>query len=123
MRSLSGCGQRRPTPRRSVAATPEPAPGPMPPTTRTRSRSSQTVHRLPVESRRAATTVADLFAVIARTIDEHADELGRIDVVAGDGDHGIGMQRGSTAAAAAAQARTRRAPVPSQPGRPTPGPT
>jgi dihydroxyacetone kinase len=37
------------------------------------------------------------------TIDEHADELGRIDAVAGDGDHGIGMQRGSTAADAAAR--------------------
>jgi hypothetical protein len=31
-------------------------------------------------------------------------ELGRIDAVVGDGDHGIGMERGATAAAAAARA-------------------
>ena len=36
-------------------------------------------------------------------IDDHADELGRIDSVAGDGDHGIGMQRGARAAATAAR--------------------
>ena len=39
---------------------------------------------------------------VCTVIDEHADELGRIDAIAGDGDHGIGMQRGSTAALAAA---------------------
>ena len=43
--------------------------------------------------------VAALFAVTHRTIDANVDELGRIDAVAGDGDHGIGMQRGATAAA------------------------
>jgi dihydroxyacetone kinase len=35
-------------------------------------------------------------------VDENVEELGRIDAVAGDGDHGIGMQRGSRAASAAA---------------------
>ncbi|MFL0566838.1 dihydroxyacetone kinase family protein [Microbacterium sp. 179-I 1D1 NHS] len=50
----------------------------------------------------AATVVAALDTV-ARTIDEHVDELGRIDAVAGDGDHGIGMQRGSRAAVRAAR--------------------
>jgi dihydroxyacetone kinase len=35
-------------------------------------------------------------------IDEHAEELGRLDSIAGDGDHGIGMQRGVRAAAEAA---------------------
>ncbi len=35
-------------------------------------------------------------------IDREADELGRLDSIAGDGDHGIGMQRGSTAADEAA---------------------
>lgn len=39
---------------------------------------------------------------IADTVDEHVDELGHMDAVAGDGDHGIGMQRGSHAALAAA---------------------
>ncbi len=36
------------------------------------------------------------------TVEDNKDYLGQIDAVAGDGDHGIGMSRGSTAAAAAA---------------------
>jgi dihydroxyacetone kinase len=54
-------------------------------------------------SQRSAAIVADAITAVRATIDEHADELGRIDAVAGDGDHGIGMQRGSTAADRAAQ--------------------
>ena len=54
------------------------------------------------ESQVAAATARDAIDAIAAVIDENADELGRIDAVAGDGDHGIGMQRGSHAAAAAA---------------------
>ncbi|MGY0058945.1 dihydroxyacetone kinase family protein [Streptomyces sp. LZ34] len=50
------------------------------------------------ESRAAARTVLDALAAVLRTVDEHADELGRIDAVAGDGDHGIGMRRGAEAA-------------------------
>jgi D-erythrulose 4-kinase len=46
--------------------------------------------------------VVELLEAVRACVDEHADELGRIDSVAGDGDHGIGMQRGSKAAAAAA---------------------
>ena len=53
-------------------------------------------------SRADAAIVAALLDQIADVIDEHADELGRIDAVAGDGDHGIGMQRGAYAARAAA---------------------
>ena len=55
------------------------------------------------ESRAGSARVVEIFGTIAQTIDDHADELGRIDSVAGDGDHGIGMQRGATAAAAAAR--------------------
>ncbi|MCS5512442.1 dihydroxyacetone kinase family protein [Curtobacterium flaccumfaciens pv. betae] len=55
------------------------------------------------ESQASAARVASAITAIRATIDEHADELGRIDAVAGDGDHGIGMQRGSTAADRAAQ--------------------
>ncbi|WIB34141.1 dihydroxyacetone kinase family protein [Curtobacterium sp. MCSS17_005] len=55
------------------------------------------------ESQASAARVASAIAAIRATIDDHADELGRIDAVAGDGDHGIGMQRGSTAADRAAQ--------------------
>jgi dihydroxyacetone kinase len=55
------------------------------------------------ESRNAATFIADLLARMAEAIDAQADELGRMDSVAGDGDHGIGMQRGSRAGARAAR--------------------
>ena len=55
------------------------------------------------ESRQAATFIADLLARMAEAIDTQADELGRMDSVAGDGDHGIGMQRGSRAGARAAR--------------------
>ncbi|WP_144792672.1 dihydroxyacetone kinase family protein [Microbacterium paludicola] len=53
-------------------------------------------------SRNAATTIDRAMTAIAAMLDAQADELGRIDRIAGDGDHGIGMQRGSKAAAAAA---------------------
>lgn len=54
------------------------------------------------ESRAAATSVTDALRALKEIVDAHADELGRIDAVAGDGDHGIGMQRGATAALEAA---------------------
>ncbi|MGW4233253.1 dihydroxyacetone kinase family protein [Streptomyces sp. NPDC004980] len=54
------------------------------------------------ESREAARTVVAALRVLKDTVDLHAEELGRIDAVAGDGDHGIGMRRGSTGAYAEA---------------------
>lgn len=54
------------------------------------------------DSRRAAAVVLAALDAVAATVDTHVEELGRIDAVAGDGDHGIGMQRGSTAARRAA---------------------
>ncbi|GAB6903080.1 dihydroxyacetone kinase family protein [Kineosporia succinea] len=53
------------------------------------------------ESREAAAVLVDLLNAVENTIDTNVDELGRIDAIAGDGDHGIGMQRGIRAAAAA----------------------
>jgi dihydroxyacetone kinase len=53
-------------------------------------------------SRQSAARAAEIFAAIRDTIDRHVDSLGQIDAIAGDGDHGIGMQRGATAAADAA---------------------
>ncbi|MEU5139780.1 dihydroxyacetone kinase family protein [Streptomyces sp. NPDC021139] len=53
-------------------------------------------------SREAAATVLAALEAVARVVDTYADELGRIDAVAGDGDHGIGMRRGSGAAHRAA---------------------
>jgi len=54
-------------------------------------------------SQQAAQLVLAALVATQETVDEHADELGRIDAVAGDGDHGIGMQRGVHAAVAAAR--------------------
>jgi dihydroxyacetone kinase len=55
-------------------------------------------------SRRAAAMAVTALEAVAATVDEHADELGRLDAVAGDGDHGIGMQRGARAAVSTARA-------------------
>ncbi|GAB5080531.1 dihydroxyacetone kinase subunit DhaL [Arthrobacter sp. AD-310] len=46
---------------------------------------------------------AAVLAQVQDAVVEHEEELGRLDAVAGDGDHGIGMRRGVDAAAAAAQ--------------------
>ena len=54
------------------------------------------------ESQEVAARVAAALAAARRVVDEHVDELGEMDAVAGDGDHGIGMQRGAHAADAAA---------------------
>ncbi|ROS77813.1 homodimeric dihydroxyacetone kinase [Curtobacterium sp. PhB130] len=54
------------------------------------------------DSRSFAARIATALTAVRQVLDEHADELGHIDAVAGDGDHGIGMQRGSAAADAAA---------------------
>ncbi len=54
------------------------------------------------ESRAAAVRVLSALGAARDVIDANVDELGRIDAVAGDGDHGIGMERGVHAAAAAA---------------------
>jgi dihydroxyacetone kinase len=55
------------------------------------------------ESQAAAVTALAAVEAILAVIEENVDELGRIDAVAGDGDHGVGMQRGTRAAAAAAR--------------------
>ncbi|GAA1724732.1 dihydroxyacetone kinase family protein [Microbacterium paludicola] len=54
------------------------------------------------ESRALGRAIADGLDTVAGALDEAADDLGRMDQVAGDGDHGIGMQRGSRAARDAA---------------------
>ncbi|MET4098014.1 dihydroxyacetone kinase [Agrococcus sp. UYP10] len=59
------------------------------------------------ESRDAAHLIAASLAAVADAIDEAAEELGHMDSVAGDGDHGIGMQRGSRAGSDAATAALR----------------
>jgi D-erythrulose 4-kinase len=54
------------------------------------------------ESQETARAVVTALEAAAAVIDREADELGRIDSIAGDGDHGIGMQRGIRAAVVAA---------------------
>ncbi|GAB3618294.1 dihydroxyacetone kinase family protein [Okibacterium endophyticum] len=55
------------------------------------------------ESRQLAARVVDALQLMSATMAEHAPELGRVDGIAGDGDHGIGMERGTSAALAAAR--------------------
>ncbi|MGI3785912.1 MAG: DAK2 domain-containing protein, partial [Janthinobacterium lividum] len=52
---------------------------------------------------RAARAVSKVLDALAAALAEAEPELGRIDAVAGDGDHGRGMAKGSAAASAAAQ--------------------
>lgn len=49
-------------------------------------------------SRRAATVAARLLRAAREDIAAAADDLGRLDAVAGDGDHGVGMRNGLDAA-------------------------
>ncbi len=58
-------------------------------------------------SRDSAPCVLAALQAIKSIIDDNAEELGRLDSIAGDGDHGIGMQRGATAALAAAEGAVR----------------
>ncbi|MQA61822.1 MAG: DAK2 domain-containing protein [Actinophytocola sp.] len=55
------------------------------------------------ESERAADVARQALATMSAVVARHADELARIDAVAGDGDHGSGMVRGLRAAHAAAE--------------------
>jgi dihydroxyacetone kinase len=50
-----------------------------------------------------AATAAAVLAAVEETIVTNADDLGKLDAIAGDGDHGIGMTRGVRAASAAAK--------------------
>src|SRR6478735_2986615 len=55
------------------------------------------------ESQRAAVTARAALTAMLETVLAAEDELGRIDAVAGDGDHGVGMVRGLRAATAVAE--------------------
>ena len=55
------------------------------------------------ESQRAAETARAALQAMLDVLTEHKDELGRLDAVAGDGDHGVGMVRGMQAATRAAE--------------------
>lgn len=53
-------------------------------------------------SRKSATCIAQLLDTLATDLKNAEDRLGQIDALAGDGDHGQGMTRGSQAASKAA---------------------
>ena len=53
-------------------------------------------------SRDSARRVGDLLGAVLGALTEHEQQLGDLDAVAGDGDHGRGMVRGATAALEAA---------------------
>lgn len=55
-------------------------------------------------SQQVATKIAAALAAIAEAMAADEEELGRIDAVAGDGDHGRGMVKGSQAASKVARA-------------------
>lgn len=65
--------------------------------------AADTIPEGSAESRQAVPTVVDAVDAIAAVVDANVDELGRLDAIAGDGDHGIGMQRGAHAALEAAR--------------------
>jgi dihydroxyacetone kinase len=54
-------------------------------------------------SRENGKCIADLIGEVAKALRGAEETLGRIDALAGDGDHGMGMTRGSAAAAEAAE--------------------
>jgi dihydroxyacetone kinase len=54
------------------------------------------------ESRAGAARVLAALGAAKSVVDANVEELGRIDAIAGDGDHGIGMERGVRAAVDAA---------------------
>lgn len=60
----------------------------------------------PAGSRAAAAVARDLLRDARDAVAREAEHLGELDAVAGDGDHGVGMQRGLTAAVDAADGAT-----------------
>jgi D-erythrulose 4-kinase len=73
-----------------------------------RTSTATTLVEADAPARVCGTHVADALAAISRRMAEAEAELGRIDAVAGDGDHGRGMVRGTEAACAAATSAARR---------------
>src|SRR5690606_2928000 len=84
------------------------------------SASESSVEIVSAEGRRTARCAARVLRSVAEVLRESEAELGELDAVAGDGDHGRGMTRGSSVALAAAEAEAERgslASVLAAPGR------
>jgi dihydroxyacetone kinase len=65
--------------------------------------AAETTLQATPESRVGAATALTMLETVLSTLREHETELGRLDAVAGDGDHGRGMARGADAAVTAAR--------------------
>jgi dihydroxyacetone kinase len=61
-------------------------------------------------SRQLALLATDMIAAAAEVLRAHEEELGGLDAVAGDGDHGAGMRRGADGAAEVARAKLEHRP-------------
>lgn len=61
-----------------------------------------------MESQQSAKSLQQVLELFEKTVREHEDELGQLDAVAGDGDHGQGMVLGATGAVKAGQAALQR---------------
>lgn len=59
-----------------------------------REQAQETLPQATPESQESAQRVLQLLEAMAETLQANAEKLGDIDAVAGDGDHGIGMERG-----------------------------
>ncbi|MEZ7898422.1 MAG: dihydroxyacetone kinase family protein [Flaviflexus sp.] len=55
------------------------------------------------DSKKLASAIADTLDKLTALLDEKSAELGKLDAIAGDGDHGIGMHRGAENATVAAR--------------------
>jgi dihydroxyacetone kinase len=71
-------------------------------------RSAPLAAREPNVPRATVARTAAIARAVADMLARDEAELGALDALAGDGDHGIGMSRGSTAAAAAAESAAQR---------------
>lgn len=69
----------------------------------TRTHRTHSLQTGSAESQAAAVIALAALEAARTVIDAQREELGRLDAIAGDGDHGIGMQRGLTAAVVAAK--------------------
>ncbi|MDR1634199.1 MAG: dihydroxyacetone kinase family protein [Bifidobacteriaceae bacterium] len=96
MRSSSVPGEAEPS-----ARTLNPIPGPT-----VGSDGAPTAHGQVILGDGPSRCVVRAFEAVAVALADHAEDLGRLDAVAGDGDHGRGMVRGSRAALAAVRRST-----------------
>ncbi|MDL4912873.1 MAG: dihydroxyacetone kinase family protein [Enterobacterales bacterium endosymbiont of Blomia tropicalis] len=70
--------------------------------------AQETLPQASAESQASAQRVLQLLEAVAKMLQANAEKLGDIDAVAGDGDHGIGMERGVLGAVEKAREVARR---------------